>query len=106
MKFLLLQFNSSLLRSQPRFCRFEVSENPSLPKILTGSDLEHSHHAEHGIAGGHDGANPELNLFSDAVELCADGSQLAAFRQSVCFTDVLEDVKVPGAGRIILQRSK
>ena len=67
MKLLSPRVDRCWLRSQPRFGRSEVPENPGLAKILTCSDLKHSHHAEHGIAGGDDGANPELNLFSDAA---------------------------------------
>jgi hypothetical protein len=82
-----------LLTEQPGFCLGCLAENPDNAKVGSRHHLEHPHHAEHGIAGSHNGTNSKLSLLTNQSQFGVDGPELAALRQPITVTDVQHDIE-------------
>jgi hypothetical protein len=82
------------LRSQPRLSLNHPSENVDRAKIRAGSDFKHSHHTEHRIPRGNDGAQPEFHLGTNSLQFRADWPKLTDHRQRIGVTDVQQNVQM------------
>lgn len=68
--------------------------------MISGSDLEHSHHAVHGIPGGDNSTCSKLHFLANAAERRAHGRQLAALRHQIGIADVEQYVQMTETGGV------